>query len=52
MARLMTFFLIFGWPVIAFADDHCKPSKWGADDELGAANYVTPAQVLNAASLI
>ncbi len=52
MARLMTFFLIFGWSVIAFADDHCKPSKWGADDELGAANYVTPAQVLNAASLI
>ena len=24
----------------------CKPSKWGADDEIGAANYVTPESVL------
>ena len=24
----------------------CQPSKWGADDEIGAANYVTPEQVL------
>lgn len=30
----------------------CKPSKWGADDEIGAANYVTPEQVLMAAKLV
>ncbi len=30
----------------------CKPSKWGADDEIGAANYVTPAQVLMATKLV
>ena len=30
----------------------CKPSKWGEDDEIGAANYVTPEQVRMAASLI
>ena len=30
----------------------CKPSKWGADDEIGAANYVTPAQVLAATKLV
>ncbi len=30
----------------------CKPSKWGADDEAGAANYVTPAQVLAATKLV
>ncbi len=30
----------------------CTPSKWGADDQLGAANYVTTDQVLAAASLI
>ncbi len=30
----------------------CKPSKWGADDEIGAANYVTPAQVLAAVKLV
>jgi kynurenine formamidase len=28
------------------------PSKWGAADERGAANYVTPASVLEAARLI
>ncbi|WP_025897776.1 cyclase family protein [Sneathiella glossodoripedis] len=36
----------------AVADDHCKPSKWGADDEIGAANHVTPEQVLKASKLI
>jgi kynurenine formamidase len=30
----------------------CKPSKWGANDEIGAANYVTPAQVLAAIKLV
>lgn len=28
------------------------PSEWGADDERGAANRITPAKVLEAASLI
>jgi kynurenine formamidase len=30
----------------------CTPSKWGADDEIGAANYVTPERVLAAAKLV
>ncbi len=30
----------------------CKPSKWGKDDEIGAANYVKPDQVMMAAKLI
>lgn len=30
----------------------CKPSKWGPDDEIGAANYVTPERVLAATKLI
>ena len=30
----------------------CKPSKWGPDDELGAANLITPASVLAASKLI
>lgn len=30
----------------------CKPSKWGADDEIGSANFVTPAQVMMAAKLV
>lgn len=28
------------------------PSKWGANDELGAANYLTPALAANAAKLV
>ncbi|MDH3665822.1 MAG: cyclase family protein [Paracoccaceae bacterium] len=34
------------------AAQDCAPSKWGADDEIGAANYVTPEQVLMASNLI
>jgi kynurenine formamidase len=30
----------------------CTPSKWGAKDEIGAANYVTPKQVLMATKLV
>ena len=50
--------LIFGavamtalYSVSAIAQE-CKPSKWGAKDEIGAANYVTPKQVLMAAKLV
>jgi len=45
--------LIFalGGSVNVFAAE-CKPSKWGADDEIGAANYVTPKQVLDAVKLV
>ncbi|HYN38753.1 MAG TPA: hypothetical protein VES39_05835, partial [Rhodospirillales bacterium] len=28
------------------------PSRWGADDEAGASNWITPAKVLAAAQLI
>jgi kynurenine formamidase len=42
--------LAFG-PVAAEAAD-CKPSKWGKDDEIGAANLVTPARVLEALKLV
>jgi kynurenine formamidase len=30
----------------------CEPSKWGADDQLGGANYVTPEQVMMATKLV
>jgi len=35
----------------ALAQD-CKPSKWGAKDELGSANLVTPERVLAATKLV
>ena len=34
------------------ADPKCEPSPWGPDDQIGAANRVTPASVLDAAKLI
>ena len=34
------------------AESERCPSKWGAGDERGAANHMTPAAVLNAARLI
>lgn len=35
-----------------FAAEPCEPSKWGAEDEIGAANYVSPEQVLMAVKLV
>ena len=32
--------------------DECKPSHWGADDEIGSANLITPKSILKAANLV
>ncbi|MEE4144293.1 MAG: cyclase family protein [Halieaceae bacterium] len=32
--------------------EQCQPSRWGAEDEIGAANHVAPEQVLMAARLV
>lgn len=32
--------------------EQCQPSKWGPEDEIGAANHVSTAQVLMAAKLV
>ena len=42
--------IAFGAGTALAAD--CKPSKWGKDDEIGAANLVTPARVLEAIKLV
>ncbi len=36
---------------VVLAQD-CKPSKWGSNDEIGAANYITPQSVLAATRLV
>lgn len=41
----------FGAVGTAAAAD-CKPSKWGKDDQIGAANLVTPARVVAASKLV
>ncbi len=43
--------LVLGLAGSALALD-CKPSKWGADDEIGAANMITPESVLAATKLV
>ena len=43
--------MLFGAAGTASAQDWTK-SKWGPNDEIGAANYMTPELVLKAASLI
>lgn len=32
--------------------EQCEPSKWGPEDEIGAANHVSPEQVLMAVKLV
>jgi len=51
MKRTMTLALIAALATMARGED-CKPSRWGAEDELGAANLITPASVLAAARLV
>lgn len=36
----------------ANAAETCKPSRWGAEDEIGNANLMTPKSILKAAQLI
>lgn len=37
---------------VAAAQAECTPSKWGADDEIGSANHVTPERTLAAMALV
>lgn len=51
MKRTITLALLAGLATAAWGED-CKPSQWGAEDEIGAANLITPASVLAAAKLV
>lgn len=45
--------ILVGWLTgVAHAVEECQPSPWGADDEIGNANLITPQSVLAAAQLI
>ena len=48
----MTCLLLLLLPLLANAQPECKPSRWGADDEIGAANLITPESVLKAVQLV
>ena len=47
----LTLSLLLFSATAAGAQDWCK-SKWGADDEKGAANHLTPELALEAAKLV
>jgi len=54
-SKLVAFAMLTGGLAFIATSSHaaeCKPSKWGAKDELGSANYVTPQQVLMATKLV
>ncbi|HMB74010.1 MAG TPA: cyclase family protein [Gammaproteobacteria bacterium] len=38
--------------VTTVAAQDCEPSRWGADDEIGAANHISPSSVLGALELV
>jgi kynurenine formamidase len=44
--------LLFAAGSQAQAIEKCHKSKWGANDQIGALNNITPADVLNAAKLV
>jgi kynurenine formamidase len=50
MGLLAAFALVFS--VSAAAQTSWYPSKWGPNDEIGAANYMTPETALQAAKLV
>ncbi len=50
MKLLFTLSLLL--PLTVAASEDCTHSHWGADDEIGAANRITPATVLAATKLV
>jgi kynurenine formamidase len=49
---IVSAFVVLFVACASVAQDKWYPSRWGADDQRGAANRVTPAKVLEAKSLI
>lgn len=52
MRRLSAFFLLWTLSAMSWSEPVCAPSRWGAMDEIGNANLITPETVLAASSLI
>lgn len=53
MNRILSLGLILGMTALhAVAAEDCTHSRWGADDQIGAANRVTPQRVATAARLV
>ena len=44
--------LMLSGMLAAQSEQRCEPSRWGPEDQIGAANLITPETVLQAARLI
>ena len=51
-AVLSILVLVVGQITGANEHEQCEPSRWGADDEIGSANLITPASVAQATKLV
>ncbi|MBQ0798188.1 MAG: cyclase family protein [Porticoccaceae bacterium] len=52
ITRLCVAGAIFATLSTGLAAESCQPNKWGAEDEIGAANLITPQSVLLASQLV
>ena len=52
IAAVAAVIVLAGGAVAVGQSDRWYPSRWGADDQRGAANRITPAKVLEAKGLI
>ena len=50
--KIQTLCLTLALPCGALADNHCRHSEWGPEDEIGAANRITAESVARAAKLV
>ena len=44
--------LLAGWFASSVVASECTPSEWGPDDQVGAANRITPERTVAAAQLV
>lgn len=51
-SRLLLALLLSSCALPSLADAECEPSRWGAGDEIGSANLITPESVLAASQLV
>jgi kynurenine formamidase len=53
LATVLAFTLAFSVATVSYAQEEaCKPSPWGADDQIGAANRLNASNVLAATQLV
>ena len=52
MSKWVAVIFVFALSASALAEPRCVPSRWGAEDQIGNANLISPESVLAASKLI